>query len=1160
MQLVVSGQIVATFPVVQSAPTVVTSTIRCPMGLVGTGALICFGVADDAGNVMIEGGSQSIGAPSAIIGFDTVAPAIPSLSVSSSIVSANTLCVTLVGRDCTQLVVSVNGQCLTRDGIGDAPIAVTVNTLVPGVNYISACAIDSLANASDWSSVQTVTWDVNPITTLEITPSGWVSANTVILSGRMSKPIVGPVMAHVADRLQSVEISDTQWRVSIPVPNGYSGPLTVLIPGIHDMAGYQTSVTWNGIVDRLPPVATVPEPVVVGAGSASAGVSINEPVSIDSVLPDGLQVLNGSSLTLIYPITDQQPQGPVTVSIRVHDAAGNPFVITGQPWRVDTIAPTLTWVSPPGHPVSTGDLTVTLSVTEWVSTPSITLGDAPLSVTSRDGYWVATIPVRPGDMGTYTLSGAATDRVGNVGRQVLGTLRIDTQAPTIDGLPSPRYASAIDFTVTASESIASLTAQANGRDMASERLSDRSYRVWVPSTFPDGDYDLTLNPTDLAGNRTSMTSSHWRLDRIPPQITAWRCPSSVGVGRMTLDAEFSEDIASISVTVDGIPMTEVAREGKMSRFDLSIPRTARNGDVPVQVIAMDPAGNTASSTMTITIDTTAPTCQGITARSPQLIAGPVQFGVRFSEPVTVNHAAIGPVTLERDMSVSTASGEVVLMGVIPSDSVQGPVALTLDVSDRVGNGMVMTQAGYFIDTIRPELETMAPLIHQRVGAWSTAMYLSERVATATATLNGRPVAVGVDDRTLRVSGVVSADDPQGLATLVVELIDDAGNRSTQTSSPIYIDTIAPRIGRMESEPAVKSVGPWMVRFPISEEVSTASATISGHPTSVSVVGSDVILFGVITTADAQGPVIAHLRVTDVAGNVAESTESIMTIDTQGAHIVALPEPISRGEGPWQVDLRLSESVVTASAICNDKPVAVTVAGDALRLVGGITPDDPQGLATLRVTMEDLAHNSSTQSFPLAIVDTIRPVIGGGSAPVIHRAGPWSVTLSVSEAVSSASVVLNERPMAVTTSDRTLTIVGDIATSDVQGPATMMVTVSDAAGNWASMATVPVIIDTVPPSLKPIITAVPHAAGPWEIELQASETIASASALLWDHPVDVRIDGQALWVTSLITPTDRQGLATVSVTLLDRAGNTANVTLTPLIIDTIQPELGVHGLP
>ncbi len=183
------------------------------------------------------------------------------------------------------------------------------------------------------------------------------------------------------------------------------------------------------------------------------------------------------------------------------------------------------------------------------------------------------------------------------------------------------------------------------------------------------------------------------------------------------------------------------------------------------------------------------------------------------------------------------------------------------------------------------------------------------------------------------------------------------------------------------------------------------------------------------------------------------------------------------------------------------------------------------------TATDLAGNTASTSVAIHL-DTTPPVLTSTLTPAANAAG-WSqadttVTFAATDTLSG--VATTSEPVLVTTEG---------AAQGVTGTAT------DVAGNSATLSTT-VQLDRTPPTLTPVVTPAPNAAGWHRTDVTVTFTATDS------------LSGIATAPPPVVVTTDGQGQL-VQATVTDAAGNSATASVT-LNVDTTPPTITAAVTP
>jgi hypothetical protein len=334
--------------------------------------------------------------------------------------------------------------------------------------------------------------------------------------------------------------------------------LTVL-PGVMDALGNPAeggSVSWT--MDATAPTVVLevvaPDPRATGVGSLAAVFS--EPVG-GLTLSDLALTLDGAALPIDAVTTEDGTVWTIALSdlaegfyllivspsADVLDAAGNALTTGAETgWQVDTTAPTVSIESVPS-PRTTSIDSLALSFSESVATISLSLtrdggsnllSNGPIAVDGMS-WTIADLGPLTAEAGSYALTVAATDAVGNVGNGGT-TWTVDLAPPVaaVGSVASPRNTAIASLDISFSEPVsgfdlADLTLSRDGGanlltgDQSLEGGGDQwTLANLAALTAEPGAYALTLWAGDIAdalGNLlVADASTTWIVDLTRPTV------------------------------------------------------------------------------------------------------------------------------------------------------------------------------------------------------------------------------------------------------------------------------------------------------------------------------------------------------------------------------------------------------------------------------------------------------------------------------------------------------------------------------------------------------------------------------------------------------------------------------------------------------------------
>jgi len=337
-------------------------------------------------------------------------------------------------------------------------------------------------------------------------------------------------------------------------------------------------------------------------------------------------------------------------------AVGNGTLVNGRAFARNgalTLDNNQFYSSPPAVTISGGnsayttDSSPTISGTTDVESPgtvTVAIAGQTLTSTPADGAWSVTSALLAN--GTYTVTASTADGAGNLGR-VTQELTVDTVPPAIalDGGASvttnnstPTISGTSDV---AEDTIVRVTVGSQVRRTLVH--SDGTWNV-RPAALTDDTYTVTVLVRDPAGNESTDTQT-LIVDTTAPAVTI-----NGGASALTNDA--TPSISGTAAVAPGTTITVTLADETLSGLvadDGSWSVTAAaltDGPHRVVMSVSDAAGNQASFTQTLTVDTVSPLVTisgGSTATTPDVT--PTIAGTSNAAPGTTVTVTIAGQTM-----------------------------------------------------------------------------------------------------------------------------------------------------------------------------------------------------------------------------------------------------------------------------------------------------------------------------------------------------------------------------------------------------------------------------------------------------------------------------------------------------------------------------------
>lgn len=846
--------------------------------------------------------------------------------------------------------------------------------------------------------------------------------------------------------------SDGTWSVSLPAGaltglTDASSPVALVVT-VTDAAGNVVPVNNTFTVDVTPPSLTVlpfTDDNIVNRGEADSAQTLRGIAPGEAGQPVTV-VLNGATYITTtdalgaweIPISaaDLQalPAGPVTASITVTDAAGNPTTVR-HVITVDTDLqqmPRLV-IDPVtnNNIIDAGERLADVIVSGYALNVeagrevTVTLGSGSWSgIVDSQGRWTVTIPQAAiGALadGTATLNVTVTDASGNAASQARTfSVNLDSSALTLDPVTGDNIigvsdlAGGIDITghsVNLAENTV-LTVTLNGKQYPAIVQADGSWSALISqadaAALADGRATLTVSGLDADGNPISTSHSFSVITHQTPEPTL-NTPFTDGIvsgsemNGGTLSGTTGVNGAGQTVTVSLGGATLTATVDANGNWTVAVPGSALasldEGDNPFTITATDAAGNSNVLESNLTVDTVAPTL------------------------------SINPVAVDNIISIAEAKQEIVISGTAGPFDPENAQYVIVDLNGQKysaliqeGNTWSATVPANALSNLPDGPVTVTVTVSDPVGNSSTQ--------TATLVLNTDPLSAP----TLTLNPV-SGDDYVNAA--------EAGEPVTLSGKTTFVgegQEVVLTLNGAEYRATVLADGSWTVDVP-----ATALAVIADGPQSLTAVVTD----------NAGNPASATRVVTFIAS---AASQPGLTVD-----VIANDNVINAQEQ----DLPLT---ITGASTNLPQGTLVTVTLGAGNYTGTVDADgtwlvsvpaaDLQALTDqgydLVVSARDPAQNPAELTYPI-VVDTSGPAViineagfyADGQLNIVE-AGTDQLLTGTTAAGSTVTLVINGNPVTTQADSVTgawqLTLPAQDLQALTQGPNELEVVVTDPQGN------------------------------------------------------------------------------------------------------------------
>ena len=777
-------------------------------------------------------------------------------------------------------------------------------------------------------------------------------------------------------------LADGSWTAAIPAADVgalAAGTMTVTVAG-QSAAGNPVSISHDVTVDlaavaiSIDAIATddVINAAEKGADLVLSGSTSNVEENQTVTITFGgrsytAKVDADGNWTASVPSSDLAglKDGDASVQVSITNAHGN-SASAGREYSVDATAPTVTIDTVAGDNVINGSEAaagVAISGTttaEVGQTVTVTFGgNSYTAQVQQGGVWSVNVPGTDlsalADNG-YTVQVSVSDAAGNPG-SAGKAITLDTTPPTVsfnvvagdDVINSVEHGQAqiVSGTATGASVGDKLIITIGSNQYTTTVDASGKWSVGVPasviSALADGTVTLSATITDSAGNSSTQThdvvvntaSVALTVNTLSGDdvINAAEAGASLVINGSS--AQFASG-TQVTITLNGKSYTATIQSD--GAWQTTVPAAdvgalADGASYQVSASAQDSAGNSASATHTISVDTTAPVISVNT-----LSGDDVLNAAEAQQPLTVH----GSSSAEAGQTVTVTLGGKTYTALVGSDGTwtldvpaadlvalsQGALTVTAVVNDKAGNSGQTTHT-LTVDTVAPAVtistvadDDIVNNAEQLAGQTISGTTTAEQGQTVTVSFNGHSyqATVGADGSW---SVFVPGRDFLGLSdgdyTITATVSDKAGNPGSATHDvtlngdvpTIVINTFAQDDIVNAAEHGTPLIVSGTTDAPAGQTVTitlngkTYTATVQNDGTWSYTVGSA----DVTALADG-GSYVINAQVSNAIGNSASDNHSVtvdLTAPSMGISIDSL-----------QNDTGLSAS----DFITNDKQVVV----------------------------------------------------------------------------------------------------------------------------------------------------------------------------------------------------------------------------------------------
>ncbi|WP_126715349.1 putative Ig domain-containing protein, partial [Staphylococcus epidermidis] len=894
-----------------------------------------------------------------------------------------------------------------------------------------------------------------------------------------------------------------------------------------------TKPTVEDIADQTQEVNTEIEPIKIEATDNSGQAVTNKVEG----LPDGVTFDEATNTISGTP----SEVGRYDITVTTTDESGNVTETTFTIDVEDTTKPTVEDIVDQTQEVNTEITPIKIEATDN-SGQAVTnkVDGLPDGVTFDEA--TNTISGTPNEVGSYDITVTTTDESGNSETTTFTINVEDTTKPTVE--------SVADQTQEVNTEIEPIKIEA--KDNSGQAITNKVDGLPAGVTFDEatntisgtpsevGSYDIKVTTTDESGNATETMFTIDVEDTTKPTVEDIADQTQEVNTEITPITIESEDNSGQAVTnkVEGLPdgVTFDEATNTISGTPSEV------GSYTVTVTTTDESGNSETTTFTIDVkDTTKPTVEDIADQTQEVNTEitPITIESEDNSGRAVTNKVDGlPDGVTFDETTNTISGT-------PSEV--GRYDITVTTTDESGNATETTFAIDVEDTTKPTVESVADQT-QEVNTEIEPIKIEAKDNSGQAVTNkveGLPEGVTFDEATNTISGTPSE---VGSYTVTITATDENGNSETTTFTIDVEDTTKPTVEDIVDQKQEVNTEIDPIKIEATDNSGQAVMNkVEGLPNGVTFDETTNTISG---TPSEVGSYTVTVTATDENGNSETTTFTIDVEDTTKPTVEDIADQTQ--EVNTEITPITIESEDNSGRAVTNKveglPDGVTF-DETTNTISG-TPSEV-GSYTVTVTTTDESGNATETMFTINVEDTTKPTVES-VADQKQEVNTEIEPIKIEARDNSGQAVTNKvegLPDGVTFDETTNTISG---TPSEVGSYTVTVTTTDESGNATETTFTINVEDTTKPTVEDIADQTQ------EVNTEITPiTIESEdnSGQAVTNKVDGLPDGVTFdEATNTISGTPTEvGKYLITITTIDKDGNTATTTLTINVIDTTAPE-------
>ncbi|MHA8176692.1 putative Ig domain-containing protein [Staphylococcus epidermidis] len=894
-----------------------------------------------------------------------------------------------------------------------------------------------------------------------------------------------------------------------------------------------TKPTVEDITDQTQEVNTEITPIKIEARDNSGQAVTNK---VDG-LPDGVTFDEATNTISGTP----SEVGSYDITVTTTDESGNATETTFTIDVQDTTKPTVESVADQTQEVNTEIEPIKIEARDN-SGQAVTnkVDGLPDGVTFDEA--TNTISGTPSEVGSYDITVTTTDESGNATETTFTIYVEDTTKPTVE--------SVADQTQEVNTEIEPIKIEA--RDNSGQAVTNKVDGLPDGVTFDKatntisgtpsevGSYDITVTTTDESGNSETTTFTIDVEDTTKPTVESVADQTQEINTEMTPIKIEATDNSGQAVTnkVDGLPdgVTFDEATNTISGTPSEV------GSYDITVTTTDESGNATETTFTIDVeDTIKPTVESIAGQTQEINTEmtPIKIEATDNSDQTVTNKVEGlPDGVTFDETTNTISG---------TPSKVGSYDITVTTTDESGNSETTTFTISVEDTTKPTVEDITDQT-QEVNTEITPIKIEARDNSGQAVTNkvdGLPDGVTFDEATNTISGT---PNEVGSYDITVTTTDESGNSETTSFTIDVEDTTKPTVEDIADQ--TQEVNTEITPITIESEDNSGQAVtnkVDGLPDGVTFDEATNTISG---TPSEVGSYDITVTTTDENGNSETTTFTIEVKDTTKPTVESVADQtqeVNTEIEPIKIEAKDNSGQAVTNKV-DGLPAGMTF-DEATNTISG-TPSEV-GSYDITVTTTDESGNATEITFTINVEDTTKPTVED-IADQTQEVNTEITPIKIEATDNSGQGVTNKvegLPDGVTFDETTNTISGipsEVGSYDIK------VTTTDESGNSETTTFTIDVKDTTKPTVESVADQTQEVNTEIEpIKIEAKDNSGQAVT----NKVDGLPDGVTFdEATNTISGTPSEvGKYLITITTIDKDGNTATTTLTINVIDTTTPE-------